>query len=107
MLNVPSRCVMVALAEGDTATAGSAIRNAVTRGLELGLLNEGLIDDIGYHFLERGDTDLAIEVFTLNAELHPESHNVYHSLAEACVEKGERLSAIANLNQARPWPEAE
>lgn len=94
------RAAQKALEEGDPTGAASSMREALSRGLEQGLLNEGLADDIGHHFLDRGDSDLAIEVFTLNAERYPESYNVYHSLGEAYLERGDRASAVANLERS-------
>ena len=66
----------------------------------MGLLNEGTVDDIGYYYLDRGDVDIAIEVFTLNAERYPDSHNVYHSLGEAYVEQGAVRLAVAKFKRS-------
>lgn len=40
--------------------------------------------------------DEAIEIFRLNAEVYPKLSNVYDSLGEAYMEKGEKELAIIN-----------
>jgi tetratricopeptide (TPR) repeat protein len=87
-------------AEGDAAGASSVLRNALERGVALGLLNEGTIDDIGYYYLDSGKIDVALEVFACNARLFPDSYNAYHSLGEAYVRKGDRGLAVANLERS-------
>jgi polyisoprenoid-binding protein YceI len=51
---------------------------------------------VGYKLLGQGKTAEAVEVFKLNAELFPQSANVYNSLAEAYVAHGDKDLAIAN-----------
>jgi tetratricopeptide (TPR) repeat protein len=51
---------------------------------------EGLINQIGYQYLQGGQSDEAIATFKSNVERYPESANVYDSLAEA-YEKSGRL----------------
>jgi hypothetical protein len=80
--------------------AASVTRRALERGMTAGLLNEGSIDDTGHYYLDRGDVDMAIEILTSNAEMHPESYNVHHSLADAYVQKGNRQRAVANLERS-------
>ena len=43
---------------------------------------------------------MALEVFRLNAERHPESYNVYHSLGEAYLETGDTTQARASLERS-------
>lgn len=52
--------------------------------------NEGPLNSFGYHLLAEDDVDGAIAVFRLNVEEHPDSGNVYDSLAEAYLTAGER-----------------
>ncbi len=49
---------------------------------------------LGYNLMGRGMIDEAIEVFKLNVNAFPESWNVYDSLAEAYMTKGENELAI-------------
>jgi predicted alpha/beta superfamily hydrolase len=44
---------------------------------------ENFINQVGYELLLQDQVDKAIEIFQLNAEVHPDSANVYDSLGEA------------------------
>jgi hypothetical protein len=85
--------------QGDAQAATSVSRDVLERGLAAGILNEGSIDDIGYHYLDRGMVEMALAVHAFNADMHPESANVYHSLAEVHVRRGDRERAVANLER--------
>ena len=50
---------------------------------------EPALNDFAYTLLESGDTDGAIRALTKNAELFPESGNVWDSLAEATLAAGD------------------
>ena len=52
------------------------------------------INLLGYELLRRGRVDDAIVVFKMNVQDHPESWNVYDSLAEAYKEAGDRTRSI-------------
>ena len=59
------------------------------------LFGEAAINRLGYMFLlGRSQPRTAIEIFELNRELHPESWNVWDSLAEGHMVAGERERAI-------------
>ncbi|MFC4701165.1 alpha/beta hydrolase-fold protein [Glaciecola siphonariae] len=60
---------------------------------------EGLVNHIGYAFLQEGKVDQAITSFKQNVEMYPESSNTYSSLAESYVEKGEITLAIENYQK--------
>ena len=47
-----------------------------------------------------GKIDIAIEVFTKNTELNPDSWNVWDSLAEVYMNKGDNKLAIENYTKA-------
>ncbi len=49
------------------------------------LFTEAQINKIGYDFINKKDTDKALQIFEFNMELHPESFNVYDSYAEALM----------------------
>jgi tetratricopeptide (TPR) repeat protein len=55
--------------------------------------NEGQVNFAGYQLLQQGRTDEAIELFQKNVERHPDSWNVYDSLAEAYQTKGDTRRA--------------
>lgn len=54
------------------------------------------LNDSGYKLLSQNKIDEAIEVFKLNVKLYPESLNVYDSLGEAYMKKGENDLSIEN-----------
>ena len=59
-------------------------------------ISETEINGLGYYLLnERKETENAILIFQLNTELFPASANVYDSLAEAYMRKGDNKNAIA------------
>jgi tetratricopeptide (TPR) repeat protein len=85
------------LGAGDLAASRSTLWGAFALGIDSGVLHEGLVDDIGHHYLDRGEVDMAIEVFSFAAETYPKSHNAFYSLAEAYVKKGNAALAEASL----------
>lgn len=56
---------------------------------------EGEINGHGYRFVQDGRLDEAIAMFRINVELFPEAWNVYDSLGEALLAKGEVAEATA------------
>lgn len=59
------------------------------------IFSEQAINTLGYEFLrQREEPEIAIEVFKLNAELHPDSWNVWDSLAEGYMVAGDDQRAI-------------
>jgi len=56
--------------------------------------SEDEINSFGYQLIQIKKLDDAIEVFKLNVELYPESSNVYDSLAESYMLKGNNEFAI-------------
>jgi tetratricopeptide (TPR) repeat protein len=61
---------------------------------------EADVNTLGYQFLGGGKIDDAIEVFKKNTELYPDSWNVWDSLAEGYMNKGEKQLAIENYKKA-------
>jgi predicted alpha/beta superfamily hydrolase len=62
--------------------------------------SEDQINRIGYQFLGRDDFDRAIEIFTFNVRLYPDSANVYDSLGEALESAGRLDDALASYSRA-------
>jgi tetratricopeptide (TPR) repeat protein len=58
------------------------------------------VNNLGYQLLNGGKIDDAIEVFKKNTELFPESWNVWDSLAEGYINKGDKQLAIENYTKA-------
>jgi len=63
-------------------------------------LDEGDFNRLGYEFLRKKEYSDAIGVFKLNVALHPESDNVYDSLADAYLRSGDSLQAFNNYTKA-------
>lgn len=54
---------------------------------------ENLINGYGYRFLQEDNALKAVRLFKINAELYPDSWNVYDSLAEALLRSGDTAAA--------------
>lgn len=63
-------------------------------------VDEMSFNEIGYYLLNSSKIAEAIEVFRFNAEVHPESFNVYDSLAEAYMKNGDNEKALANYRKS-------
>lgn len=61
---------------------------------------EAQLNTLGYKLMQQGRLDDAIVVLKLNVEAFPESPNVYDSLGEAYLRKGDRANALANYERA-------
>jgi dienelactone hydrolase len=62
--------------------------------------DEGLVNNVGYEYLQSGDAAHAVEVFALNAIAFPRSPNVYDSLADGYLAKGDKNLARRNAQKA-------
>jgi len=63
-------------------------------------INEWEFNSKGYRHIRKKEYEKAIGVLKLNAALHPQSANVYDSLAEAYLLNGDSLQAFNNYNKA-------
>jgi hypothetical protein len=61
---------------------------------------ESALNDVGYKFLQGGDTARAIQVFRIATEDFPESANAFDSLGDAFASAGEKKLAIESFTQA-------
>jgi tetratricopeptide (TPR) repeat protein len=61
---------------------------------------EAQLNQVGYALLTAGKSKDAIAVFTLNAERHPQSANVWDSLGEAYMTAGDQAAAIAHYRKS-------
>lgn len=57
-------------------------------------IGEEVVNNIGYLFLREKNIPAALAVFTQNTEDHPASFNVWDSLAEAYMNKGDNATAV-------------
>lgn len=63
-------------------------------------IEEGVVNRMGYALLRDKKFDDAIAVLEMNVALFPESDNVYDSLADAYLRKGDSLQAFTNYKKA-------
>ncbi len=63
-------------------------------------ISEQEINTLGYMLLRDDKTEEAIEIFKLNVSEHPKAWNVYDSLGEAYMKKGENELAIENYQKS-------
>jgi len=63
------------------------------------LIDEGDFNSLGYRLLRDKKYDDAVEVLKMNTVLFPESSNVYDSLADAYLAKGDSLQAFNNFKK--------
>jgi predicted alpha/beta superfamily hydrolase len=61
---------------------------------------EGMVNQLGYQYLGRGDVAQAIEAFEFNVEMYPGSANVYDSLGDGYDAAGEDRLALENYEKA-------
>lgn len=60
---------------------------------------EDKVNELGYALIERKEFDKAVVVMEFNRDAHPQSLNVYDSLADAYLAKGDRDAAIAQVRR--------
>ena len=81
--------------------ASADVAAHVRTALDSGLLDESIINDLGYLYLQSERPALAIALFRFNAEAFPDSWNVYDSLGEALAAQGETAEARRMYQKAR------
>lgn len=81
------------VAMGDMVAARRVLDDAKQTWPDNLLMPENGMNLLGYKYLN-SNTDLAIEIFELNVELHPEEFNPWDSLAEGYMVKGDTQKAI-------------
>jgi tetratricopeptide (TPR) repeat protein len=64
------------------------------------LVEEGLINMLGYDYMGRREIDIAIAIFEYNTTAFPNSGNTYDSLGEALMNAGDARNAIANYRRS-------
>ncbi len=64
------------------------------------LATEADINSLGYTYLNSNRINEAIELFEKNVKAHPDSWNVYDSLAEGLEKGGDKNGAISNYEKA-------
>jgi len=61
---------------------------------------EQVLNNLGYNALFKEQLDKALEAFTYNVKMYPNSANVYDSLAEAQEKSGKLKEAYKNYKKA-------
>lgn len=89
-----------ALAAGDLALAAKRFREFRTDPVNAYLNAEAIMNTFGYQLMRANHLDQAIEIFKLNTEAYPQSANIYDSLGEAYMNKGNKELAIKNYQKA-------
>jgi tetratricopeptide (TPR) repeat protein len=89
-----------ALAAGGFAEAARRYRAFREDPAHAYLETEADINRLGYELIGRNRLDDAIEIFKLNVDAYPRSANVYDSLAEAYLKKGDKELAIKFYSKA-------
>jgi Flp pilus assembly protein TadD len=79
---------------GKTDEADKTMNDAIP------LSTENELNNYGYQLMNRNQIDKAIEIFVLNTKQHPESANVWDSLGEAYVTKGDKKDAITSFKKS-------
>jgi uncharacterized membrane protein len=62
--------------------------------------DEDELNAFGYQLLQAKKFDQAIRIFQLNVETYPQSSNVYDSLGEGYMDRGDKSPAIANYQKS-------
>jgi hypothetical protein len=88
--------------------SGKEKEGAELKARALSIANEQQLNSYGYQLLGRNQVKEAIEIFQINVKKHPDSWNVYDSLAEAYEINGNHKDAIINYKTAlSKAPEAQ
>lgn len=100
----PKRELTAQLAEAldanDVALAAKRFREFVADPANAYVNAEGAVNTFGYRLMGMHRLDHAIEIFKLNTEAYPKSSNVWDSLGEAYMNKGEKELAIKNYEKS-------
>ena len=86
---------------GKSGAACAMAKEAPASNPSADFLQEAFLNGLGYRLLYfSGDPKEAVDIFKLNAEIHPESSNSYDSLGEAYLVLGDNDLAIVNYKKS-------
>jgi len=88
------------IVQNNLDSARSVIHNTLLKAVHENLINEWMINDLGYRYLSKNQFDAALILFQFNVEYYPESFNVYDSLGEVYMKSGQTKLAIENYNKS-------
>lgn len=86
--------------EKKTAEAENLINSTIDKGIKNNLLTEDMINMMGYDYLQRENYGMALSIFKLNTNLHPNSANAYDSLGEVYMKSGDSVKAVVNYRKS-------
>jgi tetratricopeptide (TPR) repeat protein len=92
--------LMEALAANDLELAARRFREYKDDPANTYLNVEGIMNSFGYRLMGMNRLEHAIEIFRLNTEAYPKSSNVWDSLGEAYMNKGNKELAIKNYEKS-------
>jgi tetratricopeptide (TPR) repeat protein len=79
---------------------GDAKKAEALRAQAMTIATENDLNLFGYNLMQQKKLDEAIAIFLHNVKEHPQSWNVYDSLAEAYATKGDKPAAVENYARA-------
>lgn len=88
------------LLAGKTEEALAAYRKLKQEQPTHMVVSESRLNTLGYDLLRQKKLRESVAIFSLNAELYPQSFNVYDSLGDAYMESGEKELAIKNFRRS-------
>ncbi|HEX8147113.1 MAG TPA: serine hydrolase [Pyrinomonadaceae bacterium] len=88
------------LQAGKADEAVAAYRRIKKEKPDNAAVSEQRLNLLGYELLRAGRLRESVAVFALNAELYPQSFNVYDSLADAYAQSGDREQAVKNYRRS-------
>jgi hypothetical protein len=92
--------LMEAFSANDVQLAAKRFREFKDDPANTYLNTEATMNSFGYRLMGMKRLDQAIEIFKLNTEAYPQSSNVWDSLGEAYMNKGDKELAIKNYEKA-------
>lgn len=95
-----SDVLTAALQSGGVEEMETAYRQYKSDPATASLFTEREVNGYGYAIMNRGQLDVAVRLFELNAESYPNSFNVWDSLAESYMNKGLTREAIENYQKS-------
>jgi len=95
----PARVLMTSLIKQGSERAIADYKKRRASGTDQ-ILDEARINSMGYDLLRVKKIDEAIALFTLNTQDFPKSSNVWDSLGEAYMVKGDKPKAIENYKKS-------
>jgi pimeloyl-ACP methyl ester carboxylesterase len=88
------------LNNGSVEEAEKYFKNVYNSEPKVPMFGEAEMNQLGYRYLQQGQTKEAIRLFTLNTISYPDSWNVFDSLAEGYLKDGQVELAIKNYEKS-------